>query len=118
MAAAPIQDSPRKTAYDVVIIGGAITGSSTAWFLTETKDFTGSVLVVERDPTYEFASTLRASGGCRVQFTCPENIEMSRDSLSFIKNFERTMATSDRAAPMCNGSGPTAAWSTCSPPRS
>ena len=38
--------APIRTSYDVVIIGGAMMGSSTAWFLTDNPDFTGSVLVV------------------------------------------------------------------------
>ena len=38
--------TPLRNSYDVVIIGGAIMGSSTAWFLTENPDFDGSVLVV------------------------------------------------------------------------
>ena len=29
--------------YDVVIVGGAIMGSSTAWFLTDNPDFDGSI---------------------------------------------------------------------------
>jgi hypothetical protein len=35
--------APLKTNYDVVIIGGAIMGSSTAWFLKDNPDFKGSV---------------------------------------------------------------------------
>ena len=46
------QTTPRHDTYDVVIIGGAIMGSSTAWFLTDTDDFQGRVLVVERDMSY------------------------------------------------------------------
>ena len=49
--------SPMHAAYDVVIIGGAIMGSSAAWFLTNNADFNGRVLVVERDPSYAQAST-------------------------------------------------------------
>lgn len=44
-------DRPARRAYDVVIVGGAIMGSSVAWWLTEMKEFTGSVLVIERDPS-------------------------------------------------------------------
>jgi FAD-dependent oxidoreductase domain-containing protein 1 len=85
-----MQPAPLK--FDVAIIGGGVLGSSTAYFLL--KESPGlSVCVIEPDPTYEFASTLRASGGCRVQFTCPENIDMSLFSIDFIKNFEATMAT-------------------------
>jgi glycine/D-amino acid oxidase-like deaminating enzyme len=40
--------APLKQSYDVVIIGGAIMGSSTAWFLKDNPDFKGSILVVEQ----------------------------------------------------------------------
>ena len=85
--------------FDIAIIGGGIIGSSTAYFLLEQSP---SILlcVIEPDPTYEFASTLRASGGCRVQFTCPENIAMSLYSIGFIKAFEQTMAANGRPAPL------------------
>ena len=44
--------SPERTSYDVVIVGGAMLGSSVAWFLSSNPDFTGSILVAEKDPTY------------------------------------------------------------------
>ena len=40
--------------------------------------------VIEPDDVYEFASTLRASGGARRLFSCPENIAMSNFSIAFI----------------------------------
>jgi glycine/D-amino acid oxidase-like deaminating enzyme len=83
--------------FDVVVIGGGIVGSSVAYYLMKESP-TLSVAIIEPDPTYEFASALRASGGCRVQFTCPENIEMSTYSIDFIKNFDATMGTKDRPA--------------------
>jgi FAD-dependent oxidoreductase domain-containing protein 1 len=58
------------------------------------------VCVVEPDPTYALASTPRASGGVRVLFSCPENIEMSRFSRDFIKAFPATMAVEGREAPV------------------
>jgi FAD-dependent oxidoreductase domain-containing protein 1 len=87
------------TKYDVAVIGGGIIGSAVAYFLLK-EDPALLVCVIEPDPTYEFASALRASGGCRVQFTCPENIEMSKYSIDFIKAFETTMATANRPAPV------------------
>ena len=45
----------------MVIIGGAMIGSSIAWFLTSNPDFNGRLLVIERDPSYEFASTSRTN---------------------------------------------------------
>ena len=32
-------ETPFRSSYDVVIVGGAIMGSSTAWFLTDNPDF-------------------------------------------------------------------------------
>lgn len=86
-------------ACDVAIIGGGIVGSSTAYFLQQAAPGL-SVCVIEPDPSYEFASALRASGGCRVQFTCPENIAMSLFGIDFITRFEATMATRDQPAPV------------------
>ena len=48
---------PKQSHYDVVIVGGAKMGSSLAWFLSDNADFDGTVLVVERDTTYEWSST-------------------------------------------------------------
>ena len=88
-----------RAKFDVITIGGGILGSATAYFLL--KESPGiSLCVLEPDPTYEFASTLRASGGCRVQFTCPENMAMSLYSIDFIKAFEQTMASNCRPAPV------------------
>jgi len=77
--------------YDVAIVGGGIMGSSTAYFIQSL--FPGAqVCVIEPDPSYAIASTLRASGGVRVLFSCPENIEMSKFGRDFIKAFATTMA--------------------------
>ena len=86
--------SAAPTNYDIAIIGGGLMGCSTAHFIKNMAPHT-SVVVIEPDPTYEFASTPRASGGCRVQFTCPENIALSRDSIEFIRTFHEHMAVDD-----------------------
>lgn len=72
--------------YDVVIVGGAAMGSATAYFLAANPDFDGSVLVVERDPTYETCATTRSWGGLRQQFSTPANIEMSLFGAHFVKH--------------------------------
>src|ERR1022692_507337 len=90
---------PNSGKFDVAVIGGGILGSATAYFLLKESP-TLSLCVIEPDPTYEFASTLRASGGCRVQFTCAENIAMSLYSIGFIKAFEQTTASNGRPAPV------------------
>ncbi|MBL8524943.1 MAG: FAD-binding oxidoreductase [Betaproteobacteria bacterium] len=84
---------------DVAIIGGGVIGSATAYFLKLLSPSL-AVTVLEPDPTYEFCSTLRASGGARHLFSCPENIEMSKFSIDFIKAFPQAMAMGDRPAPV------------------
>lgn len=78
--------TPAAQSYDVVIIGGAIMGSSTAWFLTEQDDFNGSILVVERDSTYEKCSTAHTNSCMRQQFSNRLNIEISQFAADFVKN--------------------------------
>lgn len=82
---------PTATSYDVVIIGGAMIGSSVAWWLTENPDFDGSILIVERDPTYEFTSTARTNSCIRQQFSNEINIRISQFGAEFIKGFRDFM---------------------------
>ncbi|WP_454739982.1 NAD(P)/FAD-dependent oxidoreductase [Cupriavidus necator] len=60
----------------VVIIGGAIIGSFTAFFLRK-EGFAGPIKVIERDPTYQYCSTALSASSIRTQFGCPFNIGMS-----------------------------------------
>jgi glycine/D-amino acid oxidase-like deaminating enzyme len=87
----PITSQPRHKSYDVVIIGGAMIGSSSAWWLSQNADFQGRVLVVERDPTYQFSSTARTNSCIRQQFSTEVNIRISQFGAEFIKNFRRYM---------------------------
>jgi len=77
---------------DVVVIGSGVIGSAIAYFLKTSG--VDQVCVVEPDPTYRFASTPVATGGCRRLFALPENIQMSDFSIAFYKQFAETMATS------------------------
>jgi len=83
--------------YDVVVIGGGAIGSSAAYFL-RSHARPCSVCVIEPDPTYELASTPRASGGARRLFTLPENIAMSRFSIEFFRTFDETLAVDGERA--------------------
>ncbi|MDB5805264.1 MAG: FAD-dependent oxidoreductase [Betaproteobacteria bacterium] len=89
----------QQKTWDAAIIGGGIMGCSTAYFL-KTLAPGLEVCVIEPDPTYEFCSTLRASGGARRLFSCPENIAMSNWSIEFIKAFPQAMAVEGREAPV------------------
>ena len=90
------QTTPRHDAYDVVIIGGAIMGSSTAWFLTDTDDFQGRVLVVERDMSYGACSTAHTNSCMRQQFSNELNVRISQFAADFVKNIRGRMGGDDR----------------------
>ena len=77
---------------DVVIVGGAIVGSSVATFLAGRPDFDGRIVVVERDPTFRTASTTLSAASIRLQFSTPLNIEMSRFGLDVVRRPERYLA--------------------------
>ena len=83
---------PARNSYDVVIVGGAFMGSSTAWFLTENPDFNGKVLVVERDPTYQNCSTAHTNTCVRQQFSNELTIRISQFTAAFISNLRERMA--------------------------
>ncbi|MGB3279244.1 MAG: FAD-binding oxidoreductase [Pseudorhodobacter sp.] len=91
-------EAPAKAAYDVVIVGGAIMGSSVAWFLTSNPDFKGRVLVVEKDPTYEFAATSLTNSCIRQQFSTELNVKISQFGAQFLQDLPNTMGA-DSGAP-------------------
>lgn len=78
--------SPQHSTYDVIIIGGGIMGASTACFLSLNKDFQGKILVIERDPSYEFASTSHTNSCMRQQFSTALNVQISRFAADYVKN--------------------------------
>lgn len=96
MPLAPITQKPTRSSYDVVIVGGAMLGSSIAWFLSDNPDFDGSVLVVERDTTYEFTSTVHTNSCMRQQFSQEVNVRVSQFAAEFVKNFRDFMGNDDR----------------------
>ena len=88
--------TPKSKRYDVVLVGGAMYGSSVAWFLSNNPDFDGSILVVERDPTYEFTSTSHTNSCIRQQFSREINVRISQFGAEFIKNFRQFMGNDPR----------------------
>ena len=86
MTAGAMADTPERSAYDVIIVGGAIMGSATAFFLARNPDFDGSVLVIERDPSYEFSSTAHTNSCMRQQFSTELNIRISQFAADFVTN--------------------------------
>ena len=80
-----------KDSYDVVVVGGAMMGSGVAWFLSRNPDFDGTVLVVERDPSYQDSSTARTNSCMRQQFSTEVNIRISQFGAEFVRDFRAWM---------------------------
>lgn len=90
--AIPPYRSPSRSAYDVVIVGGAVIGSSTAYWLSQAAGAGLSVLVVERDSSYEFSSTALSTSAIRQQYSNPINVLISQFGVGFIRGFRERMA--------------------------
>jgi len=87
--------TPTHQSYDVLIIGGAMIGSSAAWWTAQNPDFTGRILVVERDPTYQFAATTHTNSCIRQQYGTEINVRISQFGVDFLQNFARYMNAAD-----------------------
>ena len=82
----------------VVIIGGGAVGSSTAYHLARDPEFTGSITVIERDPTYRIASSSLSCASIRQQFSTPVNVAMSRYGFQFLEQAHDLLAVGDDKA--------------------
>ncbi len=71
--------------FDVAIVGGGVMGSSIAYHLKSDPNFTGSVAVIERDPTYARASSALSASSIRQQFSTLLNIHLSRYGIGFLR---------------------------------
>lgn len=85
------------TAADVVIVGGAVVGSSVGYHLRQ-DGFTGRIVIVERDETYARASSNLAMGGIRQQFGSAVNIRLAQYSIAFYRDFDRRMSAGGHTA--------------------
>lgn len=79
--------------YDIIIVGGSLMGSSTAYHLMLADPL--RVAVIEKDPTYARASTPLSIGNVRTQFNLKENVQISQFAYEFMESFEETMAVDD-----------------------
>jgi FAD-dependent oxidoreductase domain-containing protein 1 len=76
-----------------VVIGGGIIGSCTAYFLAGHSD----VIVLEKDPTYQYASTTLSAASIRTQFSLPLNVQMSLFGAGFLETMPERIGLVRRA---------------------
>lgn len=79
-----------KDTADVIIVGGGIMGSSTAYHLVK-ADSKLKVLVIEPDPAYTKASTTLSMANVRIQFSLKENIQISQYAMEVLERFPEEM---------------------------
>ena len=75
-----------KNSADVVIVGGGCMGASVAFHLAE-RSIT-NVVLIERESQLGTMSTGRNAGGFRHQFSNAANIELSKESIATLADFE------------------------------
>ncbi|QTL04565.1 FAD-binding oxidoreductase [Aquabacter sp. L1I39] len=83
--------------YDVVVVGGAVTGSSTAYHLAADPAFGGRVLVVEQDPSYQRCASALSAASIRQQYSTAINVDISLYGITFLREIgERLAVDGDR----------------------
>ncbi|PPB81539.1 glycine/D-amino acid oxidase-like deaminating enzyme [Albidovulum inexpectatum] len=72
--------------WDIVIVGGAASGASAAWWLKRLCPKL-DILVIDRDHSFARAATALSVASIRSQFSNPVNVQISRFGVDFIRNF-------------------------------
>ncbi len=80
---------------DVVIIGGAVTGSSVACHLALDPAFDGKITVVEKDPSYQFCASALSAASIRQQFSTAVNIRISLYGIEFLREVGARLAVGE-----------------------
>jgi FAD-dependent oxidoreductase domain-containing protein 1 len=80
---------------DMIIIGGGIMGSATAYSLLK-ADSRLKIVVIEKDPAYTHASTTLSMSNARIQFSLKQNVQISQYAFETLERFEEDMGVGDR----------------------
>ena len=80
---------------DMIIIGGGIMGSATAYSLLK-ADNRLKIVVIEKDPAYTHASTTLSMSNARIQFSLKQNVQISQYAFETLERFEEDMGVGDR----------------------
>ncbi|HEV2557701.1 MAG TPA: FAD-binding oxidoreductase [Microvirga sp.] len=78
--------------FDIVIVGGAVTGSSVAYHLAADPDFTGRILVLERDPSYQTCASALSAASIRQQYSTAINVAISLHGIAFLRRIGEHLA--------------------------
>ncbi|CAN1570562.1 DadA Glycine/D-amino acid oxidases (deaminating) [Rhabdaerophilaceae bacterium] len=80
---------------DVVIVGGAVMGSSLAWHLAQHQGFSGRICVIERDMSYQKSASALSAGSIRQQFSQAVNIAISTYGIQFLREIGDRLAVGE-----------------------
>jgi len=81
--------------FDLVIAGGAVMGSSTAYHVASDPGFTGRILVVEKDFSYARSATALSLSSIRQQYSTAINIRVGLAGVKFLKSAHEILAVGD-----------------------
>ncbi len=81
--------------YDIVIVGGAVMGSSTAWHLAQKLGSGASILVIEKDMTFTKCASALSGSSIRQQYSARVNIEISLYGINYLRNIGENLRVGD-----------------------
>src|SRR6476659_6162063 len=70
-------------------------GSSIACHLAADPAFQGNVVVVEKDPTYQFSASALSAASIRQQYSSPINIQISLYGIRYLREIGERLAVGD-----------------------
>jgi glycine/D-amino acid oxidase-like deaminating enzyme len=84
-----------ESKYDIIIVGGGIMGSATAYSLMQ-ADNRLKLVVIEKDPSYSRASTTLSMSNARIQFSLKQNVRISQFAFETLERFDKDMVVGDK----------------------
>ncbi|MBV8567105.1 MAG: FAD-binding oxidoreductase [Methylobacteriaceae bacterium] len=78
--------------FDVVIAGGAVMGSSTAYHLLSNPQFRGEILVIDKDLTFQKSASALSASSIRQQYSTAINIRVSQFGIAFLRSISTLLA--------------------------